>query len=67
MVHRGDEDGGGGLVEEDEGEVACEVGEHEAGGIRRPVAQGLVGFDHQHRLVGALRQAVLLPEAPQVS
>lgn len=65
-AHRGDEDGGGGLVEEHEGEAAGEVGEHEAGGVRRPVPQRPVGLDHQHRLVGALRQPVLLPEAPQV-
>lgn len=47
-AHRGDEDGGGGLVEEHEGEASGEVGEHEAGWVRRPVAQRPVGLDHQH-------------------
>lgn len=44
----------GGLVEEDEGVGAGELGEHEAGRVGRAVAQRLVGLDDEEHLVGAL-------------
>nr|ACR33920.1 unknown [Zea mays] len=66
VAARRDEERVGGRVEEHEGVGAGELREHEAGRVRRPVPQRLVGLDDQEHLVGALGQPVLLAQPPQV-
>lgn len=39
---------------------------HLARGVRGPVAESLVRLDHQQHLIGVLREAVVLLQAPEV-
>lgn len=65
-TYRSDEESGGGLVEDDEGEIAAEMADDVARRVRSPVTEGLVSFDHQNHLVRRFGQAVLLPQTPQI-
>ena len=50
-AYRSDEESGGGLVEDDEGETAAEMADDVARRVWGPVTEGLVSFDDENHLV----------------
>lgn len=49
--YRSDEESGGGLVKDDEGETAAEMTNDVAGRVGCPVTESLVSFNHENHLI----------------